>query len=99
MSKYCKDCETIKPMTDYYRAGKSWQVRCKPCHNKYREGIRQKKPIIARVNPFHKLPKETQDEVLLYYGTMPLTTLAKRVNINVQRMYGWRKRGLLVPMV
>ena len=33
-NKQCKDCKRFKPLdTDFYRAGGSWQSRCKPCHN------------------------------------------------------------------
>ena len=93
--KYCKQCDTIKPIDGFYRAGKSYQTRCKPCHNTYRQALRLAKPKPPRLNGFQKLPQETRDEIMKYYNTMPLTTLAKRVNVNRNTMATWKRKGYL----
>jgi hypothetical protein len=32
--KVCKDCGQEKPLADFYKSGKYFQPRCKPCHSK-----------------------------------------------------------------
>lgn len=34
-TKRCKECDEVKPVAEFYRAGKYYQPRCKPCHNRY----------------------------------------------------------------
>ena len=95
--KYCKGCDKIKPITEYYKAGKSFQSRCKPCHIIHRRELRQAKPKPKKeaINPFQKLPDEQKQEILKYLGTMPLTKLSKRVGINRNTMATWKSKGYL----
>ena len=97
--KYCIACEEIKPIDSFYRAGKvSHQSRCIPCHNLYRKELRAKEvkpPKKVRLNPFQKLPQDTQDEVLKYLNTMPLTKIAIKMDINKNTLACWKRRGYL----
>ena len=96
--KYCKDCETIKPVTDCYAAGASIQPRCKPCHNAHRSTYdrkRIKKERAKQPNPFEKLPQEKQDEIMKYLNTMMVTQLGKKVGISHNTLYKWRLAGYL----
>ena len=96
--KYCKDCDLIKPLTDFYKAGPSYQSRCKPCHIAHRKVNRRlqiaKRP--PKKNAFESLPQEKQDGILKYWGTMPKSTLARKFDIKPAVFYGWIRRGYLI---
>ena len=109
--KWCKGCDNIKPITEYYKAGKSYQTRCKPCHIKQRQHdrlvvkIMNKSIVIGeglpkerkkRDNGFQQLPQEKQDELLKYLDTMPMTKLAEKIGVNKNTLASWKKRGHLV---
>ena len=94
--KWCKNCETIKPIDDFYKAGKSHQSRCKPCHIIHRRELRQAKPKKIRGNGFQTLTEETRVDILAHLDTMPLTKLAKKFNINPNTLRSWKTRGHLV---
>jgi len=95
--KYCKDCDLIKEIHCFYKAGPSYQSRCKPCHIVHRKVNRRiqiaKKP--PKKNPFESLPQETQDGILKYWDTMPKSTLARKFDIKPMTFYGWIRRGHL----
>ena len=108
-TKYCKDCDEVKVRVEhFYRAGTSWQRRCKPCHNAHREKNRKAKPLVNRYIPvdpahykirkngFEMLPLETKQGVLKYLDTMPLTTLAKKFDIKYNTLRSWKHRGHLI---
>jgi len=99
--KCCKRCLEIKPITHFYKAGKSYQSRCKPCHNIFRKENRQKYKLNhplqtkQRGNGFKELPEETRAEILKYLGTMPLTKLAIKFDLNCNTLRSWKQRGHL----
>ncbi len=40
-TKKCKQCGEVKEKEkDFYKAGTSYQSRCKPCHNKFRRNFK-----------------------------------------------------------
>jgi hypothetical protein len=101
--KYCKDCEIIYPITEFYKAGgSSYQSRCKKCHVKYNNA---KSKIRTVNNPngrgnykncgYHKLPEDTKNELKKYIGTMPLTKLASRLDITYTTLHCWKRKGVL----
>ena len=95
--KFCKQCEEVKPIKAFYKAGKSYQTRCIPCHNTHRKMERDKKAALEPKkvirNAFQKLPQEKQDELLKYLNTMPMTKLAKRMDMNYNTLSTWKRRG------
>ena len=98
--KFCKACQQIKPVSDYYKAGTSWQTRCKPCHTKYVNDIRKarpKKPTTPkkRLNPFEKLSADVRADILLYLGTMTQSQLAKKHNIRPSTFRSWKRLGYI----
>jgi len=95
--KYCKGCEYILQVTNFYKAGKTYQARCKPCYNQQRKLLRDQKPKKVKSSPFKKLDKETQDGVLKHLNMMPLTKIADKFNIKRHALATWKKRGMLVP--
>ncbi len=94
ITKYCKMCDTIKIREEcFYRAGPSWQSNCKPCHNTHNARLKQAKPRVPILNPFQKLPIETQEGLVKYRGTMPNTTLARKFKIKTSTMTTWIYNG------
>lgn len=52
-TKKCKDCQEVKPLdTDFYKAGPSWQSRCKRCHNKNRVNYKNNAGYVRRPYKF-----------------------------------------------
>lgn len=92
--KCCKRCEEIKPITEYYAAGKSFQSRCKPCHIIHRRENRQKLKT-PKKTPFQKLPIETQKGILKYLDTMTMPRLAEKFDLNPHTLHSWKRRGHL----
>lgn len=96
--KYCKQCELVKPIDDFYAAGKSFQSRCKGCHVIHRRELRQAKPKKIRLNGFLLLPEETRTDILKYLNTIPVSKLAEKFNLNKHTLTTWKTRGQLVNM-
>ena len=100
-SKYCKGCQQIKPLTDYYRAGTSWQSRCKPCHaingaiNRKKRPKKPSKPPKQRINNFQKLSPEIQQSIIKHLDAMSYSKNARMHGINVYTFLSWRKRGII----
>ena len=94
-TKYCKQCDIIKPIDEFYKAGKSYQSRCKPCHIIHRRELRQALPKKVRLNGFLALPEETRTDILKHLNTMPLTKLAENFNLNKNTLTSWKVRGHL----
>lgn len=94
--KHCKNCLIIKPIDDFYKAGKSHQSRCKPCHIIHRRELRQAKPKKVRGNGFQALTEDTRVDILTHLDTLPLTKLATKFGLNPNTLRSWKTRGHLV---
>ena len=45
--RICKECNEKKPLSNYYKSGKTtWRRKCKDCYNKRCKKTRQEKPDI-----------------------------------------------------
>jgi hypothetical protein len=104
--KYCKSCDKLLKVSTFYKAGKYYQSKCIPCHNARRtenyklqrlinKEVKIDKPRKKILNIFQKMPDEKQDELLKYLGTMPLTHLARRMEINPYTLRTLKNRGHL----
>jgi len=64
--KLCCVCGKVKPLEGgYYKAGKSYQKRCKICHNEKRlEYPITRKAYIPKKTGFKKLPEELQRKII-----------------------------------
>ena len=102
--KHCKDCDTVKLVdTSFYKAGNSYQSRCKKCHNKHRQVCRlnnpnppppkEKKPRKKKLNYFQKLSEEEQDKLLKYYKTMTLTKLSLKCDVKLTTLRSLHTKG------
>lgn len=81
---------------------KAYTERRRQMHLRFEDDARKKlgKPsrkeeVKSRRNGFKKLSKEDQDYVLKYFGTVPLTRIARHLNLNVHTMHGWKRKGLI----
>jgi hypothetical protein len=92
-TKVCSACLIEKALSDYYKAGKYHQKRCKPCHNKCKKHT--KKPT-----GFLKLPKITRDAVLSDMAdNLNMSKISKRHGINYNTLRLWKSKNMLVPIV
>ena len=94
-NKYCKDCKNTKPIDEFYKAGKSRQTRCKPCHNKYRKTCKISYVPKVYKTPFEKLPQDIKDNFITLYGTIPLSTLSRELGLNYVTVSSWKQKGFL----
>lgn len=87
--KHCPDCDTIKPMSEYYRAGPYYQRRCKPCHNKTRNKYYHKKG-----NGFEGLPVEIREALTRdINNNMKKKDVATKYNFTYSRVARWCRQG------
>lgn len=64
-TKQCSDCDKTYKLSEFYRAGKSWQARCKPCHNNNRLNYARsyvKRPLKYSQPDFMEKVKELRNE-------------------------------------
>lgn len=73
-TKNCKACKIVQPIENFYRAGKYYQAKCKPCHNAARD-LYKRTPRVYIPRPrqprkprkpsgFNKLPFETRVAII-----------------------------------
>jgi len=55
----------------------------------------RKEELKEKRNGFKKLPKESQEYILKYFGAVPLTRIARHLNLNISTLHGWKRRGLI----
>ena len=95
--KKCKQCLKILPTTEYYKAGKSFQSRCKPCHNSHRLTYNGNK----RIRPYkqtiiNNLTKEQKDIINEYFkNKTSLKELAQKLNVNYSTVRVWSCKNMI----
>ena len=64
--KQCCECKKVKTLDDgYYKAGGSYQKRCKICHNEKRlEYPMSRKAYEPKKTGFKKLPEDLQKKII-----------------------------------
>jgi hypothetical protein len=96
--KTCPDCEETKEKCteNFYRAGKSWQRRCKPCHNANRKQYRVKSTYVKKGTGFSKLPQETQEAIKLSISNKSTyKKIAQEHGIKYSTLCMWKRTGKL----
>ena len=94
--KFCKECGTEKPKTDFYKTrGNCVQTLCKYHTNQLRmKQHRAKTP--KKVLGFVKLPEETRTNILNdIQSSMKIRRIAIKYDINYSSLLKWRKEGQL----
>ena len=93
--KLCVECNIIKPMTEYYKAGKYWQKHCKFCHNSNRKNFKRTSTYIAKKKGFFALSEEIQQDIKKgLYEKVYMSILAKKYGIKYNNLLNWRKKGI-----
>jgi hypothetical protein len=91
--KYCKECDSLKEITDFYRAGAYYQCLCKPCHNGKRHTPKAKK------HPFDKYPEDVKQILIQYFPkrkedklVITMSKLSDMTGIKRGTLQSWRKK-------
>lgn len=85
-SKVCKMCHVEKNIINYYRAGPTWQVACKPCHNG--KSKKPKKPV-----GFAKLSLVKREKILAELRSTNNYKATARINgIKYCTFMKWKKQ-------
>jgi hypothetical protein len=100
--KLCCDCNEVKLLeTGYYRAGKSWQKRCKLCHNKGRYDYKMSmKNYVPSPKGFTKLTEDTQKKIIYdIYVKINYKKIAIKYNLKYPTLLSWKRKGLIPQYV
>lgn len=98
--KTCKECKEELPRDEnFYKAGKYWQARCKPCHNKsrtsYKRWVAPKKPKKPRA--FQALSFENRCSVIKKINDgVGLKDIAQEHDIKYETLRRWKRDGKLI---
>ena len=106
ITKRCKRCDNELPLSEYYKAGRTYQSSCKPCHNAKRIEYHnnhyesRKKPI-----GFNALPDITKQKIMDMinngYNCGEIERAFSDTNIKTLRAYNlrnWIKLGQLTKV-
>jgi hypothetical protein len=98
--KLCVQCNTVKSLSGgFYKAGNSWQKRCKLCHNAKRcEYIHGGSNYTARPKGFAKLPedlqKKIQYDIKVRVNFKDIANKYKDEGIKYQTLLNWKRKGI-----
>jgi hypothetical protein len=95
--KMCSNCQVAKNLEeDFYKAGKSWQRYCKPCHNARRlDYPRQKAKRVLKLKGFAKLSEEIQNNIKYdIYVRIAFTDIARKYDIKYSTLLSWKRKGI-----
>ena len=98
--KLCVGCDEVKDLnTGFYRAGKSFQKRCKECHNKNRSNYsHNKKTKEKKVTGFLKLPEDIQEKIKYdLYVKISCKKICEKYGLNYITFVRWRKSNKIPP--
>ena len=100
--KLCQTCDKVLPLNSgFYKAGNSYQKRCKSCHNKKRLDY----PITSNQNykpkqtGFKKLPEDLRNKIIYdIYVRVNFRDITKKYidvypKINHQSLLRWNRAG------
>ena len=100
--KLCQSCNNIKPLDGgFYKAGNSYQKRCKLCHNKKRLDypITPNKNYERKPTGFIKLPEDLRNKIIYdIYVRVNFKDITKKYidvypKLNHQSLLRWNRAG------
>jgi hypothetical protein len=94
--KKCKGCGEVKDKaTCFYRAGPSYQSRCKPCHIAIRRTYKQTpKVYVRKPTGYARLPPETQQLILeMYRKREKWKTIALKTGVKYATLLKWKREN------
>lgn len=83
--KKCIHCLEVKPLTDFYKAGKYYQSGCKSCHNKRR--VYHKRPT-----GYNKLSNQQKSRLRYLLSVNTMKDAARLMNINYYTLRSWKSK-------
>lgn len=102
-SKHCCDCKEDKPLTEFYKAGRYRQKRCKVCHNMNRYKYKNSTSKYAKKKiGFKGLPEEKRNNILKnikyckeHNIKINYSKLSKLYDIPYSSITYWKKKDLI----
>jgi len=96
--KLCRKCEKVKPLeSGFYRAGKSYQRYCIPCHNARRYEYAQNYKYEKKPKGFSKLPEDIRKKILYDISIrLNYKEIAEKYELKYTTLLSWKRKGLLV---
>lgn len=96
--KLCKMCNEVKDLEkDFYKAGKSYQKYCIPCHNKKRYDYPHTYKYEKKLKGFGKLPEETRKNILYDISVrINYKEIAEKYGLKYLTLLSWKRKGLIV---
>lgn len=98
MMKLCEECNSVKDIEkDFYKAGKSYQRLCKPCHNSKRRNYKvSHKPYVPKETGFNKLSEEIRNSILYDISVkVNYKKIAKKYDIKYSTLCYWKRNNTL----
>ena len=93
-TKRCVECKEEKDKEEcFFKAGTSYQSRCKPCHNAYRMTCARKpQPKSGSgINKLSTVEKTKLKEMIEAHKS--IKDITAEFNMSVPGVYKWRKKG------
>ena len=100
--KLCCDCKVVKPLSGgYYKAGNSYQKRCKNCHNVKRSQYNNTSNYVKKPTGFKKLDSELQKKIMYdIYVRINFKDIAlKYPEVKHQTLLLWNRKNLIPKYV
>lgn len=96
--KLCRKCNEVKDLEGgFYRAGKSYQKYCIPCHNVKRYDYAHNYKYEKRPKGFSKLPEDIRKKILYDISVrINYKEIAEKYNIKYTTLLSWKRKGLLI---
>ena len=87
-AKPCKVCGELKPLTEFYRQGKIWQSKCKPCWDEASAAYVAKNKAQVKRNKLRSYHRNKAKKSLSPYQVEVLDLIGKGHKINEDTVYG-----------
>lgn len=96
--KLCRMCNTVKELDEeFYKAGKSYQKYCIPCHNLKRYDYPHKYSYKKKPKGFLKLDEELRKKILYDISIrICYKEIAEKYNLKYTTLLSWKRKGQIV---
>ena len=96
--KLCRKCNEIKPLEGgFYKAGKSYQKYCIPCHNAKRNDYANNYKYEKIPKGFLKLPEDIRNKILHDISIrINFKEIAEKYGVKYNTILSWKRKGHLI---
>ena len=89
--RICSKCRETKPINDFTKK----LYYCRPCMNSYMRAYKANHRKPRKLQGFAALPKKKQQLINELMKTkLPVTSIAKIVEINHNTLFSWKRKGV-----